>query len=107
MSRGWVARALVAVSLAGCVATASAEFGGSTLGQLQQLNHKPELYLNGPQGDFLITPDTRVEIFLTGGEVVTAYATQILTTGNTVVLKNQGATFSLSDVARVRYTSKY
>lgn len=102
---GYVAAALIA--LGGCVATAVADLSSDTLPQLQQLNHKEELYLNGPQGQFLVTPDTQVEIFLTGGEVLTAFASQIMTTGNTLVIKGSNATVSLSDVARVRYTSRY
>lgn len=96
-----------ALGLMACASSVSAEFGTNTLSQLQQLNHKPELYLTGPGGDFLITADTRVEIYLTGGEVVTAYAAEILTTADSVVLRGRGATIPLNAIARVRYTSTY
>lgn len=98
---------LGAGTIAGCTAAATAEFSPSTLTQLQQLNHKPELYITGGQGDFLITADTRVEIFLTGGEVVTAFASQVLTNADSVILKGTGQVIPMSAIARVRYTSTY
>src|SRR5262245_32612173 len=91
----------------GCTAAVSEAMPVQTLNSLQALNQKPELVLPGPRADFLITPDTKVEIFLTHGEVVSTSAADILTNGDSVVLKGRAQTFLLRDVARVRYTSTY
>src|SRR3712207_2889006 len=96
-----------AITLGGCTAAVSAEFPTQTLTRLQELNRTPEVIITGPRGDFMITPDTRVEIFLASGEVVTVFASEILTNNDSVILRGRGATIPLSAVTRVRYTSTY
>lgn len=95
------------LGVAACTAAVTTELQPSTLNQLQQLEHKPELYVSGPNGDCLITADTQVEIVLTNGNSIVVYAAEVLTSGSMVILRGRAQSIPMSEIEKVRYTSKY
>ena len=93
--------------LASCTPILRAELPASSLGQLNQLETKPEVYMKSPAGDFLITNNTKVEIFLRDGRTIVGRASEVFVEGERVILRGRGQQVPLSLISSVTYTERY
>ena len=90
-----------------CTPALSAEFSAVTLLQLNQLERSPEVYLKGPDGSFLVTSNTRLELSLKDGKTLTVLAAEVCIKGERVILRGREQYIELSQVSSVRYTGRY
>jgi hypothetical protein len=98
---------LLTFLLVSCTPVLRADFPSATLQQLNQLEKKPEVYLKSPTGGFLITNNTKVELFLQDGRVIVVSAAEIFVQGEQVILRGRAQQFPLSLISSVSYTERY
>ena len=98
---------LLSFCLMACTPMLGVEFPASTLSQLNQLEKKPELYLKGDNGAFLVTNNTRVEMSLRDGRNIACLAAEVFVNETEVIFRGREQKISLAQIKTLRFIDRY